>query len=88
MLTFCKKTSHKIQKMINLCSANINKKYKISNLCGDNFAIKRRLMELGFIAGRGVTVVRKSLIKKTILVEIEGYLLSIRCQVANMIMVV
>lgn len=72
---------------IHLCDAEINKSYKISKILGDNFALKRRLMELGFIAGRNVCIVRKSLIKKTVLVQIEGYLLSLRCQVANMIVV-
>ncbi len=73
--------------VINLCDVEINKEYKIVEFVEGPFAIKRRLFELGFIRGRSIKVIRKSLIKKTILVEIEGYLLSLRCTVAQIILV-
>lgn len=73
--------------MINLCDCEINKEYKIKEFIEGPFAIKRRLFELGFLTNRKIKVIRKSLIKKTILVEIEGYTLSLRCTVAQIILV-
>ena len=60
----------------------------ISKIKNTSFAIKRRLLELGFISGRKVKVVRRSISGNTILVEIEGYILSMRCSVASMVMVI
>ena len=71
----------------NLCNIELNRVYVIEKVLNNSFALKRRLLELGFISGRKVKVVGKSLSKKTILVEIEGYLLSLRCSVANMVVV-
>lgn len=73
--------------VVNLCDVEINKEYKIVEFAEGAFPIRRRLYELGFICGRKIKVVKKSLIKKTILVEIENYLLSLRCTVAQIILV-
>lgn len=73
--------------MINLCDCEINREYTIQAFIEGPFAIKRRLFELGFLTNRKIKVIRKSLIKKTILVEIEGYTLSLRCTVAQIILV-
>ena len=71
----------------NLCNIELNKKFKIEKILDSSFPIKRRLLELGFISGREIKVVGKSLTKQTILIEIEGYLLSLKCGVANMVIV-
>ena len=49
--------------------------------------IKRRLLELGFTKGQSVKVVRKSLIGKTFLVELRGYTLTLRQDVAKLILI-
>lgn len=71
----------------NLCNVKENVEFTINSISNKSFALKRRLLELGFIPNRKVKVIKKSLIKETILVEIEGYLLSLRCSVARMVVV-
>ena len=44
---------------------------------------KMRLLELGFLQNRHITLIRKSILKKTLLVEISGYVLSLRSDVAQ-----
>lgn len=48
---------------------------------------KRRLLELGLTPGQNVKVVRKSLLGKTVLVEIRGYMLSLRKDLLSFILV-
>ena len=48
--------------------------------------IKRRLMELGLFAGQKVRLIRKSLIGKAYLIEVRGYTLSIRKNLASFIL--
>ena len=73
--------------MKNLCEAGDKECLKIVKIESEQLSIKRRLLELGFLPGRKVKIAKKSLSKKTILVEIEGYLLAIRCTVAQAIFV-
>lgn len=73
--------------MKNLCEVEVLKEFKIVEIETEQISIKRRLLELGFLPGRCVKVSRKSLSKKTILVEIQGYLLALRCDVAKSIFV-
>ncbi|MBQ8908826.1 MAG: ferrous iron transport protein A [Clostridia bacterium] len=49
--------------------------------------IKRRLLELGFTCGQAVKIIRKSLFGQTYLIEIRGYLLSIRKSLTDYIVV-
>ncbi|MBP3344828.1 MAG: ferrous iron transport protein A [Clostridia bacterium] len=49
--------------------------------------IKRRLLELGFTKGQKIRVVEKSLSKQTFLVELRGYCLSMRKNLASYIVV-
>lgn len=44
--------------------------------------IKRRLLELGLTNGQKVRVVRKSLLGKAYLIEVRGYTLSLRRDLA------
>lgn len=73
--------------MKNLCEVEVLKEFKIVEIETEQISIKRRLLELGFLPGICVKVSRKSLSKKTILVEIQGYLLALRCDVAKSIFV-
>lgn len=50
--------------------------------------IKRRLLELGFTKGEKARVVRKSLLSHAYLVEIRGYTLSVRKDIAGYVIVV
>lgn len=58
------------------------KKSKTYTICGykadDNDPILRRFLELGFSVGEKVKIVSTSLQKKVFLVQIRGYLLSVR----------
>lgn len=64
--------------METLDKAKINKMYKICGFLGDCDGVLRRFFELGFSVGEHVRVVSKSLQKKVFLIEIRGYLLSVR----------
>ena len=69
--------------MVTLDKAKVNKIYKIINFCGENDAILRRFLELGFSVGEKVKVLSTSLQKKVFLIEIRGYLLSVRASLLN-----
>ncbi len=49
--------------------------------------LSRRLLELGFLPGEKVKVLRKSLLGKAYLVELRFYTLTIRRDIAKFIMV-
>ena len=49
--------------------------------------VKRRLLELGFTHGQKVRVIRKSILGQTYLVQIRGYLLSMRKSLAEFLVV-
>ena len=72
--------------MGNLTSSKINKTYiieKISELT--SLKIKRRLLELGFTKGQKIKLLRKSLLGKAYLIEIRGYTLTLKKQIATFI---
>lgn len=72
--------------MDNLINAKKEKYYKIKGI--SEYApikIKRRILELGFTRGQSVKVVRKSLLAKSYLVEIRGFTLTIRRDIASFI---
>lgn len=48
---------------------------------------KRRMLELGFVNGKKVVLLQKSILGEVILVEINGYLLSLRVEIAKHIQV-
>lgn len=72
---------------ISLNKCKKNKRYIISYIEISNLSIARRLTELGFIEGTSVKIIQFSALKKTLLIEIEGYILSLRASVAEMIKV-
>lgn len=49
--------------------------------------IKRRLLELGFVKNTIITLSQKSFLNEVLLVELNGYLLSIRNDIAKNIIV-
>lgn len=49
--------------------------------------LRRRLYDLGFLAGQKIRVVNKSLLKKAYMIEIRGYTLSLRNTIVNAVMV-
>ena len=51
------------------------------------FRVRRRMCELGFIAGQKVRVVRQSLLKQAFLVELRGYTLSLRKSIVERLLV-
>ena len=64
--------------MKTLDKAEKNKIYKITGFCGEKDKVYRRFLELGFSLGQRVKVLEKSLQKKVFLIEIRGYVLSVR----------
>lgn len=71
-----------------LSNANLNQEYIISEISLSNIPIARRLSELGFYSGAKIKVFGFSVLKKTILVEIQGYTLSLRESVCSLVKVV
>lgn len=69
-----------------LNSAKLNKDYLVSEI-NKNFDIKylKRIVELGFIPGEKVTVLRKSFLNKTLLIKIKGYTLLLGFEIASLI---
>ena len=49
--------------------------------------IKRRLLDLGFTPGQKVRILRKSILKKVFLVEIRKFVLSLRREIVQYILV-
>lgn len=64
--------------MTTLNQAKKMKLYKIVGFSSENDAVLRRFMELGFTVGEKVKIVATSLQKKVFLIELRGYLLSVR----------
>lgn len=48
--------------------------------------IKRRLCELGLFVGQKVNILQKSALKKVLLIEVRGYVLSLRREQAEMVL--
>ncbi len=70
---------------LNLCEKNVE--YIVEILNCERVGIARRLSELGFVKGVKLKVVQFSALKKTMLIEIEGCLLSLRATVAEIVKV-
>ena len=72
---------------MNLAQAKKNKYYYVQGISQSSpFKIRRRLLELGFTEGVKVKLTRKSLIGQAYLIEIRGFILSMRKQVASFIL--
>lgn len=64
-----------------------NKTYKIVGFDGKIDDVCRRFLELGFSIGESVKIVSTSLQKKVFLLEIRGYLLSVRSNLLSKVRV-
>ena len=73
--------------MTTLDKVKKNKSYKIVGFVGEPDAVLRRFMELGFSKGQTIKIVSSSLLKKVFLVEIRGYLLSVRTSLLSKVQV-
>lgn len=71
--------------MTTLKDAQLNKLYKIKKVVGGDIKVIRRFLELGMLSGQVVKVINKSILKKVYLVEIRGYLLSIKTSLLDFI---
>lgn len=71
--------------MTTLNQAKKMKLYKIVGFSSENDAVLRRFMELGFTVGEKVKIVSTSLQKKVFLIELRGYLLSVRAELLHRI---
>lgn len=73
--------------MISLSKAETKKVYKVAGFNGDFDGVTRRLLELGFSVGQSVKVVATSLQKKVFLIELRGYILSVRASLLDRVQV-
>lgn len=74
--------------MLSLVSCDFAKSYKICQIEKDCLpSVRRRLFDLGFTNGQTIQKIQTSLLGKVVLVQIRGYLLSIRSSIANCILV-
>lgn len=88
-------TSHPVSKMLgaqnetlDLSTAKINCEYFIVGYKTHvAFNIKRRLLELGLTAGTKVTLHQKSFLNEVLLIELNGYMLSLRSSVAKHVLI-
>ncbi|MGN1200768.1 MAG: FeoA family protein [Candidatus Caccovivens sp.] len=71
--------------MKTLSDGQVGKAYKILRYNGAEDGVLRRFMELGFCSGQSIKIVATSLMKKVFLIEIRGYLLSVRANLLQKI---
>ena len=72
--------------MMSLCDGKVNKTYRVVGVNGQGRET-RRLLELGIIAGQPIKILNKSSLKKVFLVEIRGYLLSVKASILKLVQV-
>lgn len=72
--------------MHSLKEGKVNKSYRIVEVKGEEKVV-RRLFELGLLSGQKLYILNKSPLKKVFLVEIRGYVLSIKSTLLSGIMV-
>ena len=73
---------------LSLCDCKIGIEYKIQELSMTlSQKNKMRLLEFGFIKGKKIKLLKKSLLKKTLLVELMGFILSLRADIAESVVV-
>ena len=72
--------------MMSLCDGKVNKTYRVVGVNGQ-CKETRRLLELGIIAGQPIKILNKSSLKKVYLVEIRGYLLSVKASILKLVQV-
>ncbi len=73
--------------MMPLSKCKKNKQYTICRFDNAVDGVLRRFWELGFTVGQKVKIVATSLSKKVFLVQIRGYLLSVRASLLDKVQV-
>lgn len=73
--------------VIGLNEGERNVEYIVDFVDCKNIPVSRRLTELGFVQEARLKIIQFSALKKTLLVEIEGYTLSLRSNIAAIIKV-
>ena len=68
-----------------LDQVKINNSVLISQITLNDMKIKRRLCDLGIYSGQTVNVLNKSVLKKTILISVKNYTLSVQKNIAKFI---
>ena len=66
-----------------LSNCQLDKIYTIQQISIQNKNIKRRFLELGILPNKKIKVVKKSALKKVLLIELDGLKLAIRSAFAN-----
>lgn len=86
---FCQNEGVVSQEKVSLYDCKIGQVYKIDQIT-QSLSLKSRirLFEFGFVKGQRITLVKKSLLKKTLLVEIMNNVLSLRSDIAKFIWVI
>lgn len=70
-----------------LTNGKLNIPYKIKDISGENKKVVRRFLELGIIKGQAIKILNTSILKKVFLVEIRGYILSVKADLLSYILV-
>ena len=73
--------------MLTLSEIKPNQTCTVVGFVGEIDAVLRRLLELGLTVGTKVKVVATSLQKKVFLLQLKGYVLSIRTSILNKVAV-
>lgn len=73
--------------MLSLTQVKLNKKFIICGYQNLTDKILRRICDLGLTEGQSVRVKAKSLLKKALLIEVRGYELTIKADIASGIIV-
>lgn len=73
--------------MMPLTNGKLNISYKIKDISGGNKKVVRRFLELGIIKGQAIKILNTSILKKVFLVEIRGYILSVKADLLSYILV-
>ena len=73
--------------MMPLTNGKLNIPYKIKDISGENKKVVRRFLELGIIKGQAIKILNTSILRKVFLVEIRGYILSVKADLLSYILV-
>ena len=61
--------------------------YVIKDITGEIDQVKQRFLELGLTTGQRVKIIARSTLKKVCLLQIRGYLLSVRSSLLNCVVI-
>lgn len=60
---------------------------KVVGFCGETDAVSRRFLELGITIGTKIKILSFSLLKKVALLQVRGYVLSVRISLLSKVQV-